>query len=92
MEMKYSLKIAGMALVLTSGAATAVVTMAGPATAACTFWPGRDNSAFQNCMELERQRIEMQRMQSEQWTQQQQMRQQMQQMQQQMRRARPGAS
>jgi len=75
--MKHLLKIAGMALALTGGAATAVVTMAGPAMAACTLWPGRNNDAWQNCMAIERQNIEMQRMRSDQWNQAVQMQQQM---------------
>jgi hypothetical protein len=57
-EMKCSFKIICMALV--------VAGVAQPTMAACTFLPGRDNRAWENCMALERQRIEMERIQTEQ--------------------------
>jgi uncharacterized protein HemX len=55
--------------------ALALAGAATPATAACTFWPGQDNRAWENCMQLERQKVELQRLQSQQWLQEQQLRQ-----------------
>jgi TolA-binding protein len=48
-------KTAGWAAALTGGAAIILMTSIGPAAATCTLWPGKNDSAFQACMQAEQQ-------------------------------------